>query len=165
MQRANTFRLRTKAILLLLFWNFAVKFVYILVFKTTVYLWFDGGPAVMVEALIAFVFLFLAPFTSFIADVKFSRFKTLVYSTYAIIISNTIIILGICGFFAVDNFNYLYYIFVTLIGTGSLASLSGMVFFCVILYSLEQTNFEMLLQDFQFYFSMHSTGVTILTTC
>ena len=129
MQRVNAFRPHTEAILLLLFWNFAVKFVYILIFKTTVYLWLDGGLAVTVEAFIAFVFLFLAPFTSFVADIKFSRFKTLIYSTYVIIISNSIIILGVCGFFVVHNINYLYYIFLTLVGTGSLASLSGMVFF------------------------------------
>ena len=129
MQRANTFRLHTKAILLLLFWNFAVKFVYFLVFKTTVNLWFDRGPAVTVEVFIAIIFLFLAPFTSFIADIKFGRFKTLVYSTYVIIISNSIVILGMCGLFAVHNFGYLCYIFVTFIVTGSLANLSGMVFF------------------------------------
>ena len=129
LQRANTFRLPTKAILLLFFWNFAVKFVYILVFKIAVYLWLEKKVRVALEAFIAITFLFLAPFTSFIADVKFGRFKTLIYSTYVIIISNSIFILSVCGYFAVHNFNYLHDIVVTLIGTGSLASLFGMVFF------------------------------------
>ena len=129
LQRANTFRLPTKPILLLLFWNFAVKFVYILVFKTAVYVWLDGKLTVTVEAFISIIFLFLAPFASCIADVRFGRFKTLVYSTYIIIISNSSVILGVCGFFAVYNFNYVFYIFVTLIITSSLASLCGIVFF------------------------------------
>ena len=129
LQRANTIRLPSKPILLLLFWNFAVKFVYILVFKTALYLWLGNKLRITLEAFIAITFLFLAPFTSFIADVKFGRFKTLVYNTYVIIISNSIFILGVCGFFAVHSFNYMYYIIVTLIGTGSLASLFGMVFF------------------------------------
>ena len=128
LQRANTFRPPTKSILLLLLWNFAVKFVYNLVFNA-VYLWLNGNIAVTVEAFLAITFLFLAPFTSFIADVKFGRFKTLVYSTYVIIISNSILILGMCGLFAVYNYNYVFYIIFTLISTGSWASLCGMVFF------------------------------------
>ena len=129
LQRANTFRLPTKSILLLLSWNFVVKFVYNLFIKTAVYLLLDDHKALNVEAIAAITFLCLAPVASFVADVKFGRFKTLVSSTYVIIISNSIFIVGLCGFFAVNSSNYLYYIFVTVIYTGSLASLSGMVFF------------------------------------
>ena len=129
LQRDITFRLPAKPILLLLFWNFAVSFVYNLVFKTTLYLWLNGNLAIVVEALVAITFLCLAPVASFIADVKFGRFKTLVSSTYIIIISNSVLIVGLCGFYAVHNYNYLYYIFATLIYTGSLSTLCGIVFF------------------------------------
>ena len=72
----------------------------------------------------AIIFLSLAPLASFVADVKFGRFKTLVYSTYVILIE------GMFGLlFAVCNFNYLYYIFATLTYAGLFASICGMVFF------------------------------------
>ena len=92
------------------------------------------------DALVAITLLCLAPVASFVADVKFGRFKPLVYSTYVIIISNSILIAGICGFFTVHKFNYLYYVFVTLIGTGSLASVCGMVFFLgnIIQFGMDQ---------------------------
>ena len=50
-------------------------------------------------------------------------------SAYVIIILNSIYIVGMIGLHAVHNFNSLYYIFATLIITGLLASLCGMVFF------------------------------------
>ena len=129
LQRANTFILPTKSILLLLFWNFVVKFVYNLVIKTAVYLLLDNHVAFNVEALAAITFLCLAPVASFVADVKFGRFKTLVSSTYIIIITNSIFIVGLCGLFVVHSSNYLYYIFATMIYTSLLGILSGMVFF------------------------------------
>ena len=101
------FRLPTKSILLLLFWSFTIKFVYNLVFKTAVYLLLDGVDATIVEAFVAISFLLFAPVSSFVADVKFGRFKTLVPSTCVIIISNSIPIVGIGGvFFAVRDYNY-----------------------------------------------------------
>ena len=129
LQRANTFKLPTKSIVLLLFWNFVVKFVYNLIIKTAVYLLLDDHVAIRVEVFVAITFLCLAPVASFVADVKFGRFKTLVSSTYVVIISNSIFIVGLCGFFAVHSSNYLYYICVTIIYTGLFASLCGMVFF------------------------------------
>ena len=71
--------------------------------------------AIAVEAFAAFILLCLAPVASFVADVKFGRFKTLVSSTYIVIILNSICIVSMCGLYAVHNFNYLYYIFATLI--------------------------------------------------
>ena len=106
-----------------------VKFVYDLVFKSTVNLWLNIDLVIGMDALVAITFLCLAPFASFVADVKFGRFKTLVYSTYVIIISNSIFVVGVCGFFAVQTFNYLFYIFATITYIGLLASLSGMIFF------------------------------------
>ena len=85
--------------------------------------------AIAVEAFAAFILLCLAPVASFVADVKYGRFKTLVSSTYIIIISNSICIVDMCGLYVVHNFNYLYYIFATLIITCLLASLCGMIYF------------------------------------
>ena len=117
-----------KSMLLLLLWNFSTKFVYNLITKTIIDLLLNKS-LVEVEAIIAIIFLSLAPVASFVPDVKFGRFKTLVSSTLFVILSNSIFIVSACGFFAVHEFNNLYYIVVALICAGSLASLIGMVFF------------------------------------
>ena len=127
LQRANT--ICTKSILLLLFWNFSIKFIYDLVFKTAIYLLLNDNTAIAVEAISAIIFFCLAPFASFVADVKFGRFKTLVSSTCVVILSNSIFIIGVYGIFTVHEFNFLHYIFLSLTCAGSLASLCGMVFF------------------------------------
>ena len=129
LQTASAFRQSNKSVLLLLFWSFAVKFVYNLIFKTTVLLLFHDHLVIGVEAFIGISFTCLAPVASFVADVKFGRFKTLVSSTYVIIISSSIYIAGKCGFYAVHNLNYLYYISVTMTDIGSLGILCGMIFF------------------------------------
>ena len=131
LQRANNFRLPIKSILLLLFWNFAIKFVYNLFFLNQWLLLFKDIITIEIEVFVAIIFLCLAPVASFVADVKFGRFRTLVSSTYIVIISNSIYTVGMCGgfFFAVHKFNYLYYIFATLIIAGLSASFCGMVFF------------------------------------
>ena len=118
-----------KSILLLLFWNFSIKFIYDLYFKTAVYLLLSQSSAIIVEAIIAIIFLCLAPVASFVADVKFGRFKTLVSSTCVVILSNIILTVGACGLFSAHKFNLLNDIFLTLTCTGLLASLFGMVFF------------------------------------
>ena len=108
-----------KSIMLLLIWYFTITFVYNIFFKATLYLEVSNNTAVIWTAFVATIFLSLGPTASFVADVKFGRFKTLVYSTYVIIISNSVLIVGMCGLlFAVRNFNYLYYIFATLIFSG-----------------------------------------------
>ena len=128
-QKVETFfRLYSKSILLLLFWQFTIKFVYnftIFIIKAE-----ESNVGILVKVVVAISFLCLAPVASFVADVKFGRFKTLVSSTYVIIISNCLLIVGMGGvFFAVHNLDYLFDIFATLIVTGLLASLCGMVFF------------------------------------
>ena len=130
LQRVNKiFAQPSKTILLLLFWNLTIKFVYDLVLKTAVDPLFDVNSAIVVEAFVAIIFLCLAPVASFVADVKFGRLKTLVSSTYVIILSNSILIIGACGYFAVHEANSLYYLFRILTCASSLASLCGMVFF------------------------------------
>ena len=92
LQRVNKiFAQPSKSILLLLSWNLTIKFVYDLVLKTAVDLLFDVNSAIVVEAFVAIIFLCLAPVASFVADVKFGRLKTLVSSTYVIILSNSIL--------------------------------------------------------------------------
>ena len=138
-----------------------------------------------VEALLAITFLCLAPVASFVADVKFGRFKTLVYSTNVIIISNGVLIAGMCGvLFAVHEFNYLYYIFITLTCAGLLASPCGMMilFLCnIIQFGTDQlrdapTRYSVsflyaiywcdgIQQDIQFHSSMLFTGVMVSSTC
>ena len=119
-----------KSIMLLLIWYFTTTFVYNLFFKTELYLDVTDNEDITWTALVAITFLCLAPVANISADVKFGRFKTLIYSTYVIIISNSILIVGMCGLlFAVRNFNYLYYIFIALACAGLLASLCGMIFF------------------------------------
>ena len=115
---------------LLLLWHFTITFVSNNFFKHSLYIEVSDNVAVIWTAFVGAIFLSLAPFASFVADVKFGRFKTLVSSSYVIITSNIILIVGMCGLlFAVRNFNYLYYIFTVLIYAGILVNLSGMVFF------------------------------------
>ena len=123
--------LPSKSIVLLLFWYFFIIFVYNLIIVLSVQIRLkENGLALLAKAFVAIAFLCLAPVASFVADVKFGRFKTLVSSTYVIIVSNIVLIVGIGGVLFIGlNFNYLYYIFATLTGTGSLASVCGMVFF------------------------------------
>ena len=130
-QKADIFSgLPTKSILLLLFWQFTIKFIYNLITNTSEYVQLTNNEeAILIKVVVAIVFLCLAPVASFVADVKFGRFKTLVCSTCVVIISNSVLIFSLCGFFAIHNFNYLDYIFLTLTATGSFASVCGMVFF------------------------------------
>jgi len=122
----------TKSLLLVLFWKFSITFVFNSFFNSSVYLlYFNDDLTVIIEVIIAVTFLCISPLASFVADVKVGRLKTLLSSTYFILTSYTVFIIGICGiFFAVHSFNYLFYIFLAL---------------C----SLEQINFEMLPQDIQ----------------
>ena len=170
LQRVNKFFAQpSKSILLLFFWNFTIKFVYDLVFKTAVDLLLDVNLAIAVEVFVAIIFLCLAPVASFVADIKFGRFKTLVSSTCVIILSNSILIVGVCGFFAVHEFNYLYYILLTLIFAGSLASLCGVVFFLcnVIQFGTEQLRDAPTRYSVLFLYAIYwcDNIVHLLTTC
>ena len=170
LQRVNTtFTLPTKSILLLLFWNFIIKFVYTLVFETTVHLFLDTNLDIGTEAIIAINFLCLAPVASFVADVKFGRFKTLLSSTCFVILSNIILIAGLCGLFAVQEFNCLSYIFLTLIYAGSLASLCGMVFFLcnIIQFGTDQLRDAPTRYSVSFLYAIYwcDSMVYLLTTC
>ena len=158
-----------KSILLLLFWNFSIKFVYVLIFKTALYLLLRERIAIEVEAIIAIIFLCLAPVASFVADVKFGRFKTLVSSTCFTILSNSILIVGVSGFFAVREFNYLYYIFFTLTCAGLSTSLFGMVFFLcnIIQFGTDQLRDAPTRYSVLFLYGIHwcDSIVNLLTIC
>ena len=97
--------LRTKSVLLLLIWQLIIAFVYYLIANTLVYNKAAEYDVDLIARVVAAIsFLCLGTVASFVADVKFGRFKTLVSSTYVIIVSNSIIIVGMGGvFFAVHN--------------------------------------------------------------
>ena len=170
LQRANIiFTQPTNSILLLLFWNITITFVNTLVFKTTVDLILDSKVAIAAEAISAIIFLCLSPFASFVADVKFGRFKTLVSSTCVVILSNSILMVGVCGLFAVQEFNCLYYIFLTLIYAGLLASLCGMVFFLcnIIQFGTDQLRDAPTRYSVSFLYAIYwcDSIVNLLTVC
>ena len=100
-----------KAILLLLLWEFVTGLMYNLLMKPSVYLlYFNNIVAVFVACIVAVLFLVLTPMASFVADVKFSRFKTLIWSTYCMIVSNSFILLSVVIItFAVRDFSYFFY--------------------------------------------------------
>jgi len=117
-----------KPLLLLLFWQFSVSFIYNTMFNPTVYFqFFNDFISILIAVIAAITFLCLAPLASFVADVKCGRFKTLLSSTYVILVSNTVLVGAISGFLvAKHDFGYL---FTSLSFVGSMACLCGMVFF------------------------------------
>ena len=98
-----------KAILLLLSWEFVTGLMYNLLMKPSAYLHhFTNNTAVELAGIVAVLFIFLTPLASFVADVKFSRFKTLIRSTYCVIVSSTFTLLSGGIAFAVSDFSYFF---------------------------------------------------------
>jgi len=130
-QNAYTFCRQSKSLLLLLFWKVSISFVYRLVFNSSVYLRsFNDSLSIYIAVIIALIFLCTAPLASFVADVKCGRFKTLLFSTAIIILSNTFIVVGLSGlFFAIHSFGNLYQTFLAMILAGILPGLCGIIFF------------------------------------
>ena len=97
-----------KAILILLSWEFVTGLIYNLLMKPSAYLHhFTNNTAVFLACIVAVLFLVLTPLASFVADVKFSRFKTLIWSTYCMIVSSTFTLLsGGIVTFAVSDFSF-----------------------------------------------------------
>ena len=120
-----------KAILLLLLWQFSTGVLYNLFLRPSLYLHFSNETATGIEtSIIAILLLVLTPLTSFVADVKFGRFKTLVWSTYIMLASSVCIMLGgILLIYTVRDFkNYFY----TMLSFSFIALLSvqDLFFFC-----------------------------------
>ena len=98
-----------KAILLLLSWEFVTGMMYNLLMKPSAYLHhLTNNNAVFLAGIVAVLFIFLTPLASFVADVKFSRFKTLIWSTYCMIVSSSFTLLSGGIAFAVSDFSYFF---------------------------------------------------------
>ena len=120
-----------KAILLLLLWQFSTSVLYNLFLKPSAYLHFSNETATAIEtSIIAIILLLLTPLASFVADVKFGRFKTLLWSTYIMLASSVCIPLGgILLVYTVRDFNNYFYTLLSFSLIALLAYLCARVFF------------------------------------
>ena len=100
-----------KAIAVLLFWQFSTGILYNLFLKPSAYLQISNDRNVpIVASLMATLFLVLTPLASLVADVKFGRFKTLLWSTYFMLASSGGTLLGgILLIYTVSDFGYYFY--------------------------------------------------------
>ena len=132
-----------KAILLLLLWQFSTSVLYNLFLKPSAYLHFPNETATAIEtSIIAIILLLLTPLASFVADVKFGRFKTLLWSTYIMLASSVCILLGgILLVYTVRDFNNYFYALLSFSLIALLAYLCARVFFLLTSCSLELINF------------------------
>ena len=120
-----------KAILLLLLWEFMTGLMYNLIMTPSAYLRnFNSIAAVFLAGIVAVLFLVLTPLASFVADVKFTRFKTLIWSTYCMVVSSTFALLsgGIVAF-AVSDFSYFSNTLLGVLFISTLAYLCGRIVF------------------------------------
>ena len=96
----------SNVIFLLLYWEFSTSLIYNLIFDPYLYVQYVIGHIILYPAIIALIFLF-SPLTGFLADVKFTRFKVLVCSTYVMIISGvTAALVAIVVVSTVHDANY-----------------------------------------------------------
>ena len=121
----------SKAIFLLLLWQFSTSLTYNLFLQPSVYLQnFPPKVSAGIACLIALLFLLFSPLAGFVADVKLGRFKILVCSTYLMVVSTGLILLIFILFaFTVHSYNYyVWTIFISLLPT-LLIYITGRVFF------------------------------------
>ena len=120
-----------KPILLLLLWHFSTGILYNLFLRPSVYLHFTNETVTGIETnIIAIIFLVLTPLASFVADVKFGRFKTLLWNTYFMLVSSVCILLGsILLIYTVRDVNNYFYAMVSFPLIGLLAYFCARVFF------------------------------------
>ena len=96
----------SNVIFLLLYWEFSTSLIYNLIFDPYLYVYYVIRHIILYPAIIALIFLF-SPLTGFLADVKFTRFKVLVCSTYVMIISGvTAALVAIVVVSTVHDANY-----------------------------------------------------------
>ena len=92
----------SKAIFLLLLWQFSTSLTYNSFLQPSVYLQnLHPESSAVLACLIALLFLLFSPLAGFVADVKFGRFKILVCSSYLTVVSTGLIllILYLIGFY------------------------------------------------------------------
>ena len=120
-----------KAILLLLSWEFVTGLMYNLIMKPSAYLnFFTNKSAVFVACIVAVLFIVLTPLASFVADVKFSRFKTLIWNTYCMIVSSSCTLLSVVIIAsAVSDFSYFSNTVLGFLFISTLAYLCGRIVF------------------------------------
>ena len=100
----------SKALILLLLWDFSTNLIGNLVLKPSSYTQ-DVNVATLYSATGAIAFIFLAsPFAGFLADMKFGRLKVLVFSTYIMIASflSFLLVLILLAFTIHRSTNYTY---------------------------------------------------------
>ena len=119
-----------KAILTLLSWEFVTGLIYNLLMNTSAHHHFFHKTFVIFVSIVAVLFLVLTPVASFVADVKFSRFKTLIWSTYCMIVSSSFTLLsgGIVAF-AVSDISIFSYTVLGFLFISTLAYLCGRIVF------------------------------------
>ena len=119
-----------KAILILLSWEFATGLMYNLLMKPSAHLHVFHKYFVFVACIVAVLFLVLTPLASFVADVKFSRFKTLIWSTYCMIVSSSFTLLSVVIVAsAVSDYSYFSYTVLGFLFVSTLAYLCGRIVF------------------------------------
>ena len=121
----------SKAIFLLLLWQFSTSLTYNLFLQPSVYLQnLHPESSAVLACLIALLFLLFSPLAGFVADVKFGRFKILVCSSYLMVVSTGLILLiFILLAFTIHSFNYyVFTILISLLAT-LLIYITGRVFF------------------------------------
>ena len=119
------------AILILLSWEFVTGLMYNLFMKPSAILHFyTNNTALFVASIVAVLFLVLTPLASIVADVKFSRFKMLIWSTYCMIVSNTFTLMSV-GIVAsaVSDFSFFSYTVLGFLFISTLAYLCGRIVF------------------------------------
>ena len=120
-----------KVILILLSWEFVTSLMYNLLMNSSVYqLLYNNNTAVIFAGIFAVLFLVLTPLASFVADVKFSRFKMLIWSTYCMIVSSSFTLLSVVIVAsAVSDFSIFSYTVLGFLFISTLAYLCGRIVF------------------------------------
>ena len=97
--RRNSFsQVFTKAIGVILLWNFSTGLMYNLILQPSSLLQLQYIRDAYGMITLSSALFWLSPFAGYLADVKLSRFKTLLYSTYIMTVSVSVILLSLILF-------------------------------------------------------------------
>ena len=120
----------TKAIGVILLWNFSTSLAYnLLLHPSSAFQLEDIKYAFGIIGLSSAVF-WLSPFAGYLADVKLSRFKTLLYSTYIITLSVSVILLIFILIISTIHSTGLYFrLLIVMVGIAVFLYRCGKVFF------------------------------------
>ena len=108
--RRNSFsQVFTKAIGVILLWNFSTGLMYNLILQPSSILQLQYIRDAFGMITLSSALFWLSPFAGYLADVKLSRFKTLLYSTYIMTVSVTVILLTSILFKSTIHSSSLYF--------------------------------------------------------